>query len=229
MTQNIKSFDDIAESFAETRQTPWPEFNIVREHIKEGGHVLDVGCANGRLYKFLEEKLPNISYHGIDISEKLISIARAEYGDEIFEHADMSEYKKQNAYDNIILIAAFHHLQTHEERKRTIENWHKSLKDGGVVIITVWNIFQKKYRKYVWSSFWRACIGLGKFRDVSIPWKREKPAIDRYYHAFTKKELRKLLTDSNFVVEACEYTDMNGYTNSILSARNILLIAKKRS
>jgi hypothetical protein len=73
------------------------------------------------------------------------------------------------------------------------------LKEKGTLIITVWNLFQPKYKKYIWKSRLRHILSFGKYdsRDTFIPWG--KTGVNRYYYAFKPKEFIKLV-DNKFEI-----------------------------
>jgi hypothetical protein len=72
------------------------------------------------------------------------------------------------------------------------------LKPDGTIILTVWDLWQKKYWKALAKAIIRSIVTLGTFKinDTFIPWgKAKKP---RYYHAFTMKELKILFEETGW-------------------------------
>lgn len=51
---------------------------------KYGNKIIDIGCGNANLYKYLNEKKINIDYTGIDFSKNLIEAAKASYPENNF-------------------------------------------------------------------------------------------------------------------------------------------------
>ena len=47
-----------------------------RAKLPAKARVLDIGCATGGLIGFLAERFPDWSYHGVDISDELLMVAR---------------------------------------------------------------------------------------------------------------------------------------------------------
>ncbi|MFA5821413.1 MAG: methionine biosynthesis protein MetW, partial [Candidatus Gracilibacteria bacterium] len=67
-----KSFyTPIAPSFSRTRHSPWPEFDLLIPYLKTNSTLLDLGCGNGRLYKFLQ-KHKKVRYLGMDNNKALL-------------------------------------------------------------------------------------------------------------------------------------------------------------
>lgn len=207
-----RTYEEIAEDFAKTRNEAWPEFGKFQKHVKSHFKVLDLGCGNGRLFEFLRP----IDYTGIDSSENLLKEAKKRYPDVSFVNGDMLEIPlKDNEFDMVFCIAALHHIPSKNLRKKAVSEIKRVLKKDGILILTIWNLFQKKYIKYLFKSFviWLLTLGKYDWNDTFIPWGKDK--IPRYYHAFTKKELLKLLK-KDFEIQKLDVFN------------NILAICKKR-
>lgn len=198
----------------------WPEFEELKKHIKDGEKVLDLGCGNGRLFELFKGK--NVDYTGIDLSEEFIKKANKKYGN----HFQVANFLKlpfeNNRFDSIWVIAAFHHIPSAEFRLNTLREIRRVLKKEGRIIITCWNLWQPNYFKLLLKF---TLIKLFKksrldFKDVILSPKKLK--IERYYHVFTKKELKKLFEKVGFKVEELKYLKRNG------KKTNILLVATKR-
>jgi SAM-dependent methyltransferase len=55
--------------------------------------VLDVGCGNGVMFEMIRERRPDLDYCGIDVTEKLLEVAR-----ELFP-ADAHRFRRMSLYD----------------------------------------------------------------------------------------------------------------------------------
>ena len=64
-----KTYSTIAEDFSGTRKMDWAEFELILPYISDGDKVADIGCGNGRFYKFINSK-KKIKYIGIDNRSK---------------------------------------------------------------------------------------------------------------------------------------------------------------
>jgi tRNA (uracil-5-)-methyltransferase TRM9 len=219
-------YTNIASEFSQTRQRPWQDFSLFKPYIKSGDSIVDVGCGNGRLYTFLRD-ISDISYTGIDNNEALIKHAQKNYSSTNFLVADLLDLPRGVKYDILFSIASLHHIPSQELRNKSVREMNQILKKNGTVIITVWNLFQKRYRKHIIRSLFNFFIQFGRYdwNDTFIPWG--KSGIKRYYHAFTPGEIKKLFTENGFIVKKILYTK-KGRTVPFLKSHNICLICKKR-
>jgi SAM-dependent methyltransferase len=62
------------------------EGRLLKQHYKEivGNSFIEVGCATGELYRYLNNNLPRFDYHGFDISAPAIERAAEKYGGDKF-------------------------------------------------------------------------------------------------------------------------------------------------
>ena len=220
-----EDYDAIAESFSESRKELWPELFELKKHIKDGERILDSGCGNGRLYELFRDK--DVEYIGVDNSEKLIEKAREKYGD-YFKVANLFELPFSDKYfDSIWSVAVFHHIPSKQLRLKALKEMGRVLKKNGKIIMTCWNLWQPNYLKLL-LKFTLIKLFKGSkldFKDifvpkgVLIPGRRGKVRI--YYHAFTKKELKKLFQKAGFKVGELRYLKRNK------KKTNILVVAKK--
>src|SRR3990167_59296 len=83
-------------------------FDFVLQYLEAGDRILEVGCANGNLAKYIPE---NISYFGIDISERAIEDAIKSYPKMFFMNTDILEFDAVSpSYDKIISIETLEHV-----------------------------------------------------------------------------------------------------------------------
>jgi len=213
----IEDYDNISEEFSQTRENlVWKDFDEILPYLKDKTRLADLGCGNGRLYKFIQEHNPNVNYIGIDNNENLLKNARNKDKDR-FIFGDLTEIPlNMTSVDVAAAIASFHHLPSVKLREKSLNEIRRVLKDDGVLIMTVWNLFREKYKKYVWKGYLRWLCTLGKYdkKDTFIPWSDS--GIKRYYYAFKPAELKKLLEKSGFEIIK---ENMN---------ENILFICKKK-
>lgn len=190
-------FDKNVEGFSGSRKCCWPELEELRKYIKDGERVLDLGCGNGRLFELFRGR--NIEYIGVDFSEKLIEKAREKYG-EHFQVADILSLPfPDNYFNSVWSIAVLHHIPSKILRLKALMEIKRVLKPSGKTIMTCWYLFRPFFRK-----------------DILLSPKNLK--IQRYYHIFTKRELKKLFQKAGFKIEELKYLRRNGKKTNILIA-----------
>lgn len=171
-----KDYSVISERFDETRRNPWEEFEWFAAYLEQNQKLLDVGCGNGRLAAFLKNK--KIEYTGIDNNKELIAIARGRHPYAKFAIADQTAVHFPNeSFDHVWNIAAFHHVPSKKLRLQALKEMKRVLKKDGLLILTVWNLWQKKYRKYtVKSILHNLLFGEYEYNDTFIPWGKVSPS-----------------------------------------------------
>lgn len=211
-----RNYEDIAVNFDITRKKQfWPELIKLSQEIKDGDKVLDVGCGNGRLLEILSEK--EVKYLGVDSSPELIKIAQARFPDNTFLIGDILELEKlpEKDFDYVFCVAVLHHLPGEDLKIKALQQIKSKLKNNGRIIITVWNLWsQKKFVKLILKYAWLKILGRNKFDfgDILFDWKnnRGQRLSRRYYHAFTKRELKKIAGRAGLKIEKL-YKDKYNY------------------
>ncbi len=188
--------------------------------------VLDIGCGNGRLRKFLAEKDFSGEYFARDVAENFLNHARENLKEfpenslnfSIGGFLDLRPEFSDNFFDEIWAVASFHHLSQHEDRKKALRDIQKILKSGGEIVLTVWNLWeQKKYEPQKKEAFLRSVFNpLFSNRDFLIPWGTQKTP--RYYYSFSQEYLTQLLEEAGFEIQKIFYSDKK---------RNLCIRAKK--
>lgn len=103
--------------------------------VKSGGTVLDLGCAGGMKSKFLSEK--GFAVTGVDISEKMIEIAKREVSGVEFFCLDLRDIGSlQKKFDGIFCQAVFLHLRKNEVVDTLLRLKH-FLYSGGILYVAV--------------------------------------------------------------------------------------------
>jgi len=167
---------------------------LIQEDVSFNGYNIDLGCANGRNFKIFLQF--NIKLIGIDNSIEFLKISR----------------NRIATIDNIFSIAAIHHIKNIHNRNHVLKQIYAILNNNGLLFLTLWRKYQKKYRYYfirdwfkrLYSSHYRVTqnkLDLEEFGDKFIPWtiSKENLTYNRFYHFFSRKELKKLL--ESFVIK----------------------------
>lgn len=216
-----EDYNSIGYEFSRTRSFIWEETRFLFDnYIKKGELILDIGCGNGRYVELVKNK--EAAYVGVDNSQKLITLAKERYPNTDFILSDaLSLPFSGERFDRVYSIAVFHHIPSHELRLKFLSEIQRVLKPRGVLVLTVWKFHRwKEYLLLIKYSILKI-IGKSKldFKDILEPWGNE---IERYYHWFSKHELKKMLEQSGFKV-----TEAGVIKNGRKNRQNIYIIAKK--
>ena len=101
--------------------------------INEGKDILDVACGTGVLFPdYLKRNVKSLT--GIDISPKMIDIAKSKFDDEIVSIicGDVEEFSFDKKYDAVVVYNAFPHFPNPE---RIIAKLSTLVKQGGTVTV----------------------------------------------------------------------------------------------
>ncbi|MBU1118460.1 class I SAM-dependent methyltransferase [Patescibacteria group bacterium] len=229
--QNRKNYNFLSEDFAKTRAYPWEEMKELLTYIKKGDVILDIGSGSGRTFKLLQGM--DVTFTGIDISEKMVMHCKKEYGD----HALKPTFACQNAvslsfddsiFDRVFAVAVLHHIPSYDLRLKAMQEFYRVLKKGGLVLMTNWNLWQPRYITKVLKNGVKSIFGMSRYDvgDVIVPWITKRAVLKRYYHAFTVSELERLAKEAGFMVERNYLFPQKG-KSSYLNSRNICTVLKK--
>ena len=133
-----QGYNKIAEDYYSHRNLS--KFNSELEEfasfLPENARLLDLGCGAGiPTAKFLTEK--GIEVTGIDLSEKMLSLARENVPNADFIKMDMNELKfNEETFDGIISVYALFHIPR-EKHLAIFKNTFKILKKGGMLMINI--------------------------------------------------------------------------------------------
>jgi ubiquinone/menaquinone biosynthesis C-methylase UbiE len=219
-------YDQMADKFSHTRKNFWGDLAFIADYVTDGDKILDYGCGNGRLLEIFKGK--KIKYVGVDVSQKLIDLAKNKYPEHEASFSKISSLGSlafpSNFFNRIISVAVFHHFPEGHAREMAGE-LYRITKPGGAVIITAWNLWQKKRRKYIFSLpvIWKKIFQRGEYRgygfcDILVPFQNNRGGVfKRYHRVYTKSSLSKIFRSAGFEVEKC----------FLVGGKNIVLIAKK--
>jgi ubiquinone/menaquinone biosynthesis C-methylase UbiE len=215
-------YNRVAEKFSETRKHFWEELAFINQYAANGDKILDYGCGNGRLLELLNGK--TIDYTGLDISGKMVNIAKEKYRDPMIKIRKITSFDSLtfpgNFFNVAYSIAVFHHLPSRALRQKVAKELYRVTASGGFIVIAVWNLWQKRYLKNILINWGNKMVLKSRldWNDCWIDFKDNKGnSFNRYHHAFRKNELKKLFLDAGFTKEKTE----------IINGRNIIFIGKK--
>ncbi|MGF9696885.1 class I SAM-dependent methyltransferase [Paenibacillus sp. MABNR03] len=144
MNSSVKHlFDKVAQDYDMQRKQLIPCFNDfygialdLMESSKDSPHILDLGAGTGLLSGMVLQKYPNARLTLMDISEKMLEMARRRFADTDQVQYVVGDYTKRaftSSYDMIISSLSIHHL-THADKKNVFGTVYKMLEPGGLFI-----------------------------------------------------------------------------------------------
>ncbi len=225
LKKTTEDYNLIAKAYSRTRAFIPGDIKALGNYALEGERVLDSGCANGRLIEVLRDK--KVDYFGVDISERLIEIAREKYPQAKFQVADaLSLPFSDNYFDKIYSISVLHNIPSTEFQIRYLKEARRVLKPGGLLVLRVWDFWKRREAsKLIFKYTLLKLIGKSQldFKDVFVSWKDSegKVLIQRYFHCFTQGELENLVRESGLKIKESWRGGKDPRTN-------IYLIAERR-
>ncbi len=199
MKNNLKqTWNVLADSWTNLRVRPWEEALEFSKSI-EKGPLLDIGCGNCRnLIPFLWKGLKCI---GMDFSKGMIKQAKL-----FLKRRDLKtnliigDFRniplKSGCIPTIICNAVLHDIYLKKERTRSLIEMKRISKNNSKILLSVWNRNQKRFIWPLIRSFFS-----GRFADIWVSWNYHGTIYKRFYHLYTKKELKNNLENIEFNVE----------------------------
>lgn len=174
-------YDEIADHFAETRHSPWPEVRSYLEGCESGSIGVDIGCANGRHLPLLAERCETVV--GIDVSKELLQIAGDETGDgSEFVQGDAGRLPLiESAVDIALYVATIHHLPDRAARVRSLSELARVLAPGGRALVSAWSTEHDRFDTESDGE------GFDTIVDWTLPGGETVP---RFYHIYCPSEFR---------------------------------------
>ncbi len=158
--------------------------------LKKDDLVLDIGCGGGTKSKYLLNH--GLKVTGIDISDKMIEIAKRENPAGNFYSMDLAEVKNlENDFDGIFIQAVLLHVPKDEVAEK-FKDIVSKLKVGGFIYASV----KEKKEGGV---------------DEEIKTENDYGySYERFFSYYTQDEMKKLFTDLNLNIEYFDVTPSGG-------------------
>ncbi|MFH0749977.1 MAG: methyltransferase domain-containing protein [Candidatus Gottesmanbacteria bacterium] len=205
LDETIDIYNSVASTYAKQMLDHGPVMQ--RKHfaslLPRSGKILDAGCAAGRDSAYFAEH--GFKVTGIDISEKLLELARVVVPGAKFYSADIRHLSFEKAmFDGIWACASIHHIK-HNELPKVFTEFFAILKPGGMLYVHVKKGEGEEY-----------------LDEPSIPGRK------RFYSLFSKEKLKKYCEDAGFtVLEVFDVASKEVYAEGKISRVWVACFAKK--
>lgn len=170
MSEIKRNFDAISKKYDEQRKKLIPCFDdfygisaSLASVETKSPSILDIGAGTGLLSSFLIEKYPEASFTLIDISEKMLEMAKERFRDNSkvkYIVADYSKYNFTEKYDMVVSALSIHHLED-KDKMELYKKIYAILRENGIFINSdqvhgetpfIENLNKGTWRKYVENS-----------------------------------------------------------------------------
>lgn len=216
-------YNNSAKEFSRTRAKFWDELTFLAEHATTGVKVLDVGCGNGRFYPVIKNR--QIAYTGVDNSEGLLVEAKKLHPEASFVFGDATALPfDDRSFDIAYSFAAIHHIPSRALRNKFVSEIARVLHPGNTLIITIWYLWSPERTSQFLQSAIKSMLMLSPLDigDIMLTFGKDKH--ERYLHAFTERELKRLLQKNGFDVMGSEILERQSGSGQ----KNILVVARKK-
>ncbi|MBK6686797.1 MAG: class I SAM-dependent methyltransferase [Deltaproteobacteria bacterium] len=202
-----KFYEAGARDFAEHRTHPWPGWSRIL--ATPPGRVLDVGCGHGRFKEALGGQ--ETGYLGIDRSEALLKVARAQHGEHFQQLDVLFDPLPAPGFDLVVAFGLLHHIPG---RDRRLSLLRRLLPLGSRLVVTFWRFadrprLQGKLRSWSELGLREEALEPG---DHLLAFGEHR----RYAHHFEDQEVEALIRDlgaqvlDDFCADGAEQ-DLNRY------------------
>ena len=223
LTLNQQFYTARAAAFARSRGAGQAGLLRSLPYLPPTPTVLDLGCGNGRLARWLAGQRLGATYVGLDASAGLLAAAGQTIRDltGVRAHLVMADVTQPDwpaalrpltpagdRLDAIYLLALLHHRPGFELRAAVLRQARQLLAPGGVLIVSYWQFLDEaRWQERVLS--WET-VGLTA-RDVEagdalLDWRRDGPGL-RYVHHVTPAEASDLARAAGLQVSESYYAD----------------------
>lgn len=165
---------------------------LLKKHPIPVTSIHEVGCGSGEILVELSKKLPNsTSFHGTDISQDAINIAKNKVTNQIsFEVADISLNKPTKLIDLMLVMDVIEHVENYFQFLRNIHPTSR------------YTIFHIPLDMCIWSLF----------REQMLIESKERVG---HIHIFTEDLIKSILTDCGYKIFDQLYTEPTFKPNSL--------------
>ncbi len=143
-------------------ERPW--FDRLLLGVPKGGHILDLGCGAGEpISRYLIDAGRHVT--GVDISEKMIALARIRFSRERWLRADMRSAAMDRKFHGVLAWDSLFHLRREEQAAMIVRiaNW---LEPGGMFLFNSGPAQGEVIGMQFGEGLYHASLGPGEYREL---------------------------------------------------------------
>lgn len=211
----IVKFDEIAHNYDNQRKELIPCFQdfysipvSIMDIPQESPNVLDIGAGTGLFSSFILKKHPNANLTLIDISEKMLEVAKVRfksYPNVNYITADYTKYNFEEKYDIVISSLSIHHL-TDAEKKDLYQKIFSIMKVNSLFVNADQVLGTSPYLDSLYKNDWRNKVENSKLSNEEIESAYERTKLDKMS---TLDDQLDWLKEAGFVDVDCVYKYFN--------------------
>jgi ubiquinone/menaquinone biosynthesis C-methylase UbiE len=135
--RNLALYYDLIYSWKNYKKESAEIKKLIKKYKKSTGKdLLEVACGTAHHLMYLKD---NFSCMGIDLNPGILNVAKNKFKNVVFKKANMIDFNLKKQFDVITcLFSSIGYVKTYENLEKTINNFAKHLKTGGIVIIEPW-------------------------------------------------------------------------------------------
>ena len=169
--------------------------------------ILDLGAGTGLLSSFVSKKYPNAQFTLLDISEKMLEVAKERFaGFKNMNYAvmDYGESKIEENYDLVISALSIHHLEDNN-KKKLYQNIYNILNIDGVFINADQCLPENSEYTEKFNNYWYNHVKNCNFSQDEIDGFKQRKQLDKESKLITQISWLK---NVGFQVVECVYKYM---------------------
>jgi len=213
--EQFTDYDDIAQRYdilEKSDVTLWHlgyQKLLINLEPVENKTILDYGCGSGTFCRILRKY--NAIVTGVDVSEKMINIAKQGYEDDIgYYHITSGniDFLAARAFDFVVLNFVLCTISTRPEILKILNSIYRILKDNGSVLIMNSNWDKSNGKEFIsFKMQYRRNLFSGKAVTVMIKTEPPIKLIDCYW---SQGDYCDLLTESGFKITGIDEPQATG-------------------
>ncbi|MFT9846919.1 class I SAM-dependent methyltransferase [Aneurinibacillus sp. REN35] len=211
----MEKFNGIAHAYNNQRRKLIPCFDdfytipvSIAESKNDSPNILDIGAGTGLLSAFMLEKYPKANLTLIDLSEKMLEIAKLRFEDHPnvkYIVDDYTTYAFEDTFDIVMSSLSIHHI-TDEEKQNVYHKSFSIIKNDGVFINADQVLGSTPYIESLYTNDWKKKIETSGLTKQEILSAYERTALDKMS---TLEDQVRWLKEAGFSDVDCIYKYFN--------------------